>query len=57
MQHRDVLGVDLGLVEGDVLPVGNLGPDHDAVAIGCALHALVVRVVARRTKLAFSSLR
>ena len=45
VEHGDVLGVDLRLVEGDVLPDGNLGPDHDAVAVGGAFHALVVGVV------------
>jgi hypothetical protein len=40
-----IFGVHLWLVKGDALPVGNLGPDHDAIAIGGALHALVVRVV------------
>ena len=47
VEHDDVFGVNLGLVEGDALPVGNLGPDHDAVAIGGAGHALVVGVVGR----------
>ena len=45
MEHEVGFGVDRGVVEGDVLPEGNLGPDHDALAVGGAEHALVVGVV------------
>ena len=41
----DSFGVDFGLVKGDALPVGNLRPDEEAIAVGGALHSLVVGVV------------
>ena len=46
LEHRDILCVHLRLIEGDVLPIGNLGPDHDAVTVSGPFHTLIVRVVA-----------
>ena len=56
-EHDGGLGIDLGLLEGDVLPERDLGPDHDAVAVGGALHALVVRVVGEADEVGVESLR
>jgi len=44
-KHVRSFGVNRWLVEGDMLPERNLRPDHDAVAVGGALHTLVVGVM------------
>lgn len=44
-EHGNIFGIDLGLIEGDVLPVGDFRPDQDTVAVCSARHTLVVRVM------------